>query len=175
MNLPAVLSELQSFLRAVHRPCAVIGGHALHAYGSTRHTNDLDVLTIAEARAPLVAFLEGRGYETLHVSDGFSNHLHRDPAMGRVDVVYVDATTSERIFASARPATLAGVEVLVPRPEHLAAMKIHAMKNDPTRRFRELADIQILAGLPGVDLDEIRSYFERAGLQEDWDELRAAL
>ena len=101
--------------------------------------------------------------------------LRQKVAMGRVDVVYVDATTSERIFASARPATLAGVAVLVPRPEHLAAMKIHAMKNDPTRRFRELADIQLLAGLPGVDLDEIRSYFERAGLKEDWDELRAAL
>jgi hypothetical protein len=59
----------------------------------------------------------------------------------------------------------------VPRPEHLAAMKVQAMKNDPRRRLRELADIQFLLGLPGVDAREIRGYFERAGLLDRYDEL----
>jgi hypothetical protein len=60
----------------------------------------------------------------------------------------------------------------VPRPEHLAAMKIHAMKNDPSRTFQELADIQYLLRLPGVDELEIRGYFEKSGLLEKFDELK---
>jgi hypothetical protein len=175
VNLPAVLTDLQVFLGAAGWPCAVVGAVSLHAYGSTRQTNDLDLLTIADARNELVPFLESRGYETLHVSEGYSNHLHPDPALGRVDVVYVDATTCERIFAAARPARIAGVSALVPKPEHLAAMKVHALKNDPSRRFRDLADVQFLAGLPGVDREEIRGYFERAGMKESWDELEASL
>jgi hypothetical protein len=42
-----------------------------------------------------------------------------------------------------------GTTLLVPRPEHLAAMKVQAMKNDPSRTFQDLADIQALLSLPG--------------------------
>jgi hypothetical protein len=31
--------------------------------------------------------------------------------------------------------------VLVPRPEHLVAMKVHALANAPERVYKELADI----------------------------------
>jgi hypothetical protein len=40
-----------------------------------------------------------------------------------------------------------GISVPVVRPEHLIALKIFAMKNDPERTFREIADIQELLNL----------------------------
>ena len=43
-------------------------------------------------------------------------------------------------------------------------MKVQAMKNDPSRTFRDLADIQALLELPGVDENEVRGYFQRHGL-----------
>jgi hypothetical protein len=61
--------------------------------------------------------------------------------------------------------------VPVPKPEHLAAMKVHAIKNDPARRHQELADIRFLMSLPGVDRGEIRRYFESSGLGELYDDL----
>jgi hypothetical protein len=61
--------------------------------------------------------------------------------------------------------------VPVPRAEHLAAMKVHAMKNDPSRTLQEMADIQFLLRLPGVDIEEIRGYFERSGLLERYHEI----
>jgi hypothetical protein len=70
---------------------------------------------------------------------------------------------------------LGGVTVSVPKPEHLAAMKVHAMKNDPNRTFREMADIQVFATLPGVDRQEIRRYFDAAGLMERFHELERSL
>jgi len=50
------------------------------------------------------------------------------------------------------------------RAEHLAAMKIFAIKNDPTRKLAELGDIRFLLAVPGVDRDEIRGHFEKHGL-----------
>jgi hypothetical protein len=66
-------------------------------------------------------------------------------------------------------------EVPVPRPEHLAAMKVHAMKNDPERTFQELSDIRYLMSLSGVDRLEIRKYFEDAGLRDRYDEIERSL
>ena len=51
-------------------------------------------------------------------------------------------------------------------------MKVHAMKHDPARTLQELADIRLLLGLPGVDEDEVRGYFERAGLRDRFDALK---
>ena len=109
---------------------------ALHTYGYSRATNDVDLLVGRDAQDRLIAFLEKRGFETLHRSDGYSSHLHANPDLGRLDVIYVDEDTRGKMFAEARPASL-------------AAMKIHAMKNDPSRAFQEMADIQFLMRLPG--------------------------
>ncbi len=54
-------------------------------------------------------------------------------------------------------------------------MKVLAMKNDSTRRFQELADIQFLLGLPSVDIELVKTHFERYGLVKDFDELRKGL
>lgn len=175
MNLSAVLGDVGGFLDRERIPFAVIGALALHAYGYSRATNDVDLLVGESAQGRLVVYLEKRGFETLHRTTGYSNHLHPDPALGRLDVVYVDATTSGKIFAEVRRAELGGMSVAVPKPEHLAAMKVHAMKNDPDRTFREMADIQVLAKLPGVDRREIRKYFEDAGLMERFRELERSL
>ena len=56
---------------------------------------------MSAAQAPLVDFLEALGYETLHVSAGYSNHQHADADWGGVDVIYVDEETAARSFPPA--------------------------------------------------------------------------
>ena len=73
---------------------------ALHAYGLTRATRHLDFVTESSAQQPLIAFLHSLSYETLHISSGYSNHLHRDLTMGRLDFVYVSGETNELLFES---------------------------------------------------------------------------
>jgi hypothetical protein len=107
---------------------------------------------------------------------GYSNHLHPDPDMGRVDLIYVDAETADKLFRSPGATfQLGGHELRVPRAEHLAAMKVHAMKNDPGRRFQEMADIRFLLQLEGVDEEEVQGYFEEAGLRETFDEIKRSI
>lgn len=157
-------------------PRAVVGALALHAYGHSRATFDLDIVTVSTAQADLVGLLRELGYETLHVSAGYSSHQHVDADWGGVDVVYVDEETAALLFPSCpRRLRLGDREVPVPRAEHLAAMKVQAMRNDPSRLLADLADVQYLMGLPGTDRDEVRGYFEKAGLAEWYDRLLATL
>lgn len=72
------------------------------AWGMPRTTLDVDLVVPGEAQDGLVGFLESLGYETLHRSGGYSNHLHPDPDLGRVDVVYVRGETSRELLASRR-------------------------------------------------------------------------
>ncbi len=116
--------------------------------------------------------MEELGYATLHRSSGYSNHLHDEEALGRVDFVYVRGDTKEAVFDSARRVEgPGGRPVLVPKPEHLAAMKILAVKNDPDRKLQDLADVAAIARLPNVDLAEIEATFERHGMLALWREL----
>jgi len=134
----------------------------INASGVILHTN--------LGRAPLP---EAAIDQLRHVSAGYSNHLHAITALGGVDVVYVNGETSERLFAGCRTMPgPAGRSVPVPRPEHLAAMKIQAMKNDPRRTLGEMEDIRFILTLPGIDEAEVRGYFERAGLRHRYDELK---
>jgi hypothetical protein len=114
---------------------ALVGAFALSAYGLSRATQDLDLVVDAAARRDLVSLFESLGYETLYSAEGYSNHLHSLPRLGRVDCIYVAEPTATRLFQSATAAPLLGRTLRVPKPEHLAAMKVLAMKNDPNRTF----------------------------------------
>ena len=176
LDFERMLREVARFFEGERFNYAVIGAFALHAYGRSRATCDLDFVTEFQAQKSLIVFLEALGYETLHVSSGYSNHLHRNPAMGRLDFVYVSGNTGRQLFGSARKLLVLGeISVPVPRIEHLAAMKVQAMKNDPERTFQEMADILFLMQLPDVNRTEIRHYFEKLGLIDKYNEIQKIL
>jgi hypothetical protein len=170
-----VLAEITRFLSKLGIRHGMAGAVALHAHGLTRATRDLDFIVEERARAPLLAHLESIGYELLHESPGFSNHLHPEPRWGRLDFIYVEEPTAGNLFGrSTAMEIFPGLSALVPRPEHLAAMKVQAMKENPARTLQDLADIESLLALPGVDEQEIRRYFERHGLAAKFEQLKRA-
>ncbi len=172
MDVTRVLSVVRPFFEERGEPFAVVGGLALLAYGAPRATFDVDLLAPRGARDDLVPFLEARHFVTLRAEGGFSNHQHPDPALGRLDVIYVSGTTAEAVFAGCAGRTIApGTVVPVPRPEHLAAMKVQAFARDRTR-YSDLADLQFLLSLPGIDQQQARGYFESAGLSDYYGQLR---
>lgn len=176
MDFGRVIGTITDFLDKKGVRYAVIGGVALASYGLPRSTQDVDLVVEASGQDAVIQFLESLGYQTLHRSTGYSNHSHSDPLWGRVDFVYVGEETSRKLFAESRISQgLGGHSIPLPKPEHLAALKVLAMKNDPSRAFQDLADIRFLLTLPGVDRLEIRSYFERYGMQERLDELEKTL
>ena len=166
------LDLVERFLTERGCRSAVIGGIALAAYGHARMTLDLDLVTDAAAQETLIPFMESQGFETLHRSPGYSNHRHPDRNRGRVDFMYVRGDTAAKLFASAKALPgPGGRSILVPKPEHLIAMKVQAIKDDPERTWQDLVDIAYLLRLEGVNRDDVRRYFEAAGLMDRWHEL----
>jgi hypothetical protein len=176
MDFVKVVGAIAEYLEREGARFALAGAFALHAYGLSRATTDLDFVMESDVRARFVAFMEQQGYVTTHESEGYSTHVHPEPEKGRVDVVYVSGETARLMFESARASLRFGErDIPVPKPEHLSAMKIQAMLNDPGRSWQEMADIRFLLLLPAVDREEIRGYFEKAGLGEKFDEIRRSL
>jgi hypothetical protein len=171
VDFAAELAVLAAELERQKRRWAVVGGVALAALGMPRTTLDLDLVLDAVAQDSMVEFLEREGFATLHRSPGYSNHLHPDQRRGRVDLVYVRGETADKLFSGLREVAGPGRAVPVPRPEHLAAMKVLAMKNDPARTYQELADIRFLLLLPQVDRELVRQHFARHGVEGRFDEL----
>ena len=166
MDFAKVLVLVAGFFKEMGRPFAVIGALGLAARGFSRATFDVDIVAPAEIQDDLVAFLEGQGYATEYRSTGYSNHAHPDRDLGRLDVVYVRGETAEKIFAGVSVEEgPGGVKIPVPRPEHIAAMKIFAIKNNPQRVLQDLEDVRQIMGFQGIDRDEIVAYFKKNGLE----------
>ncbi len=176
MDFAGVLDRVDAFLTARGWRFALAGGVALAVYGNPRLTLDLDLVTEAESQDALVEWMESCGYATLYRSSGFSNHLHANREWGRVDFIYVRDATATRLFAGVEVVPgPGGRPVPLPRKEHLIAMKVQAMKNDPTRALQEMADVAYLLKLEGTNREEARDYFGKSGLMDRWEELSRGL
>ncbi len=139
MEIAAAVGEVRGFFDREGIPFAIVGALALHTYGYSRATNDVDLLVGRDAQDRLIAFLERRGFETLHRSDGYSNHLHANPDLGRLDVIYVDEDTRGKMFAEARPASLADIQFLMRLPGvDRGQIREYFERSGQVERFHEL-------------------------------------
>ena len=170
MQFDEVLRTFSGFFEREKIRYAVAGGLAIHAWGRSRTTQDIDFAVEGSAQERIIRYAESIGYATLHASEGYSNHEHPDEAFGRVDLLYLYGTTAARVFDDAAHRLVAGeTQAPVPRPEHLIAMKVQAIKNAPGRVSIDVPDIEYLLTLPGIDHGAVRDYFERAGLLRIFD------
>jgi hypothetical protein len=167
MDFAAVLRTFGEFFERERIRYAVIGGVAITAWGRARATKDLDFATEANQQARVVGFAESIGYETLYISESFSNHVHPDPTFGRVDLMYLRGLTAEKVFAMTIEKPLLDDRSLpVASAEHLAMMKGLAMRQDQDRVRFEGEDVRVLLKVEGVDIEAVREYYRHIGMLE---------
>jgi len=172
LNIKTIFRTLTDFFKKEEIDYALVGAFALKAYGYLRATQDVDFLVRSAHQNKIIAYLESLGYETIYRSAVYSNHVHPLANLGRIDFIYVEEETANIIFSETKSLLLLDdISVPVVRPEHLIALKVFAMKNDPDRSLREMADLQYLLKLPGLDSEEIQGYFEKYGQMEKYVEL----
>jgi hypothetical protein len=165
MQFDVVLRTFADFFEAEGIRYALIGGLAVHAWGRVRPTKDADFAVDRVNQQRAIAFAESIGYETTHVSLGFSNHEHHDADWGHVDFMYLAGQTADRVLGSAVFKEFLPDRILpVASAEHLAMMKAVAMKNFPHRALYEGEDVRTLLDVPGIDRAAVRDYFDRHGL-----------
>jgi len=167
-----VIQLLIDFFNTHQMDHALIGGFALKVYGYLRATQDVDFVVRQEDQAKIIEFLGSLGFETLYRSTGYSNHRHALSGLGQIDFVYIKGETATTIFSNVkRFSVLRNVDLPVVSPIHLVALKIFTIKNDPSRRLREMADIEHLMTLPEIKTEEVKAYFEKHGLLKDFYEI----
>ena len=69
MTLKNQFKILIEFFNRDHLDYAIVGGYALHAYGYTRATRDVDFITQFEYQDKIIKYLESIGFETLNKSE----------------------------------------------------------------------------------------------------------
>ncbi|MEK7397025.1 MAG: hypothetical protein AAB116_08820 [Candidatus Poribacteria bacterium] len=171
MTIKEQFKLLTIFFERENLDYAVIGAFALYAYGYTRTTKDVDFITRIEYQKRIIEYLESLGFKTLNCSEGFSNHLH--PLGGiRVDLVYVSGETANIIFeATKKKLILENLELPVVNLEHLIAMKLFAIQNEPGRKYKELADIKEIFQITNLDRDTIQVLFKKYKMEEYYNEI----
>jgi hypothetical protein len=171
MGLREIFEAMVDFFNRERMEYAVIGAFSLHAFGYVRATRDIDFITRLAYQKSIVKFLVSLGFETLQRTDAFSNHVH-PVGNARIDIMYVENETAEKIFSSTQRSLLfEKLELPVVSPEHLIALKLFAAHSDSSRKFREFSDIQEVMKRTRVDRTVVRNYFKKYGFEDMYEEI----
>ncbi len=144
MDLRAVLIEIHTALHNASIDHALIGGLALAAHHCERATVDLDLLADAARADDVDEILVARGYACLHRSENVANYASEKPERGRVDFLFALRSYGRAILARAQEVEVLGLQLRVVDAADLIGLKAQSSSNDPTRRRRDLADIERL-------------------------------
>lgn len=123
----------------------LIGGNAVILLGVVRNTLDIDLLVRDSDRSRWLDLLRDLKFRLYYGTDAFAQFEPSGERQVSVDLMFVDPNTWTKLATEPRIAILAGVEIPLPKPEHMVALKLHAASS-PNRSTPETdwADIRRL-------------------------------
>jgi hypothetical protein len=162
------IEEIIATLNSVGASFALIGGLALASHKVVRATQDIDLLTEAEAAAQIHQEMGRLGYKCLHRSADVANYLRGDE---RVDFLFASRPIARGLLSGAAERKTSFGTLRVISPEGMIAFKLQGIVNNP-RRTQDLEDIKALlrANRETLNLSEVREYFrlfDRESLLDD--------
>lgn len=140
-------------------PLLLAGGWAVNSYGFSRNTLDVDWVWARSRLQEAITLMSDLGFDA--VSDGMATRFRyrRDFAFPAIDLIWVNDETFARMIGEIDP----GLGVRLVNFEGLIAMKLHALKDDESRKGRDLRDLQeLLAKHPGrIPEHDLRAMCEK--------------
>lgn len=143
-------------------PSLLIGGHAMILLGYIRNTVDLDLLVPERARSRWLDLMRDLGYRFFH---GVSAFAQFEPGVADalpVDLMFVEQATWDKLVQGAKEMDLGGEQILLPRPEYLVALKLHAASSATRSK-------------PAVDWEDIRQIVRICALDPNEESFRAII
>ncbi len=152
----------------------LIGGRSLEAHGYVRNTKDVDFLIASESIPEMERLLKAVGYSKITETPIFSRWKHSSLGAEDVDVMFVNPTTFATLSQDTVTLQIGSAQLKVPSIPGIAALKLHAIKNNPDRFAKDSADIITLLDLnPGVLTDDdLRLLCDKFGTPEIWVKLQ---
>lgn len=153
MNYPTVFDLIACEFKKAGVVYALVGGFAVNAHHVARQTADVDLLIAADDLKKAGEVLEASGYRKAAVADVVARFEGDGKRQMDIDLLLVDPETLRQVCEDGKLIKIAGNEFLVPSLRHLIAMKIHAIKSDPSKRWaKDLPDIVSLMKKNGLSL-----------------------
>lgn len=149
-----LFKQVSRLSRELDLPLLVIGGHAVNAYGYSRTTLDVDFLVAVESFNKWRPALESIGYVWKGQTDTFArmDPPETTPPSFPIDLMFVSGETFDKLHGDKLDLPFGDAVLPVPKPIHLIALKLHAMKNaERFKRGKDLPDILNLISNCGID------------------------
>ena len=152
-TLKELLYYVSNHLREKDIDHALIGGLAVALHGYPRATVDVDLLVRDEDRVALVETLTAAGFTCEEVNDEMAHFS----GLGTVDCLFAHRETSLQMLENAKPIDQSTVDIL--EVEDIIGLKIQAYANDPSRQWKDQADIaELMRANPELDRLRILGY-----------------
>lgn len=141
MKYHTVFNLLADVFRKSGIRSILIGGFAVNYYRVTRQTIDVDFLITKDDFNKIINLLESEGYKKDEEREIFARLKGSLPYMMDIDFMFIDESTFDKIIDNGKEIEIAGEKFIVPSIKHLIALKLHAIKNNSERRYKDLIDI----------------------------------
>jgi len=178
MNNRSVIELVSTEFKKKKIPCVLIGGFALGFHKFQRTTMDIDFM-ISEVDLKLAQeTLVNVGYKPYEKGEGlFVRFKSNSEELMDLDLVLVEPETLKEIMNQGIRGKVGNLELIVPKLEHLIAMKLHAIKNNPHRELNDLLDIVSLMRNNDIDprSNKIKELCLKFGTAEVYEKIIRAL
>lgn len=175
MEFKLVLEKLLGEFEQYGIRYALMGGFAMGLWGVGRATVDIDFLVLRDDADKVEAIMHRLGYECRYRNENVAQYLSPLKIFGEIDYIFAFRPPSRKMLETAETRTVFNdvLSIRVLRPEDIIAMKMQAIKNDPTRRETDLADIRALAEMHKTEMDFmlIDQYVKLLDMEELWKEI----
>ncbi len=116
-------------------PFLLIGGHAVNVYGVQRQTGDIDLIVKSSQRKAWEDLFLKIRYQSDQSDSRFIRYRPDTIAAWPIDLMLVDDETFTKLYSESRVTDLGVIAVKVVSPQHLIALKLHALKVYQEHRY----------------------------------------
>ncbi len=118
--------------------------------------------------------LAKHGYEELRRFPATARLRHHSLLLPDVDFMLLDRSTMQQLLVTGQQIEIQGATYLIPSVINLITMKMHALKNNSNREWKDLPDIGWLCIMNRVDVESepFHSLIRRYGSIELHDKIR---
>ncbi len=141
MKSKSIFELIHEVLEKNKVPAVLIGGFAVNAHKYSRQTVDIDFLITDEDYDRIAADFKNMGFGEVDRQKLCARLQAPFPHSWKVDIVFADKDTTEKIMKEGKEVKISGVIFKIPSLPHLIALKLHAIKQEPRRELKDLQDI----------------------------------
>lgn len=164
------VSKVAKALNVLEHPPILVGGWAVNLLGVVRQTIDFDIMILEDDFSMVKEVFQCTTYKLLAHTSLYARFESKTATVTLIDTLFANQRTYRILSDSSKKINVCGETFLLPKPEHIIAMKLHAVKHG--EKIRGGKDFQDIIDLIAANkLDRHSSDFKELCLKYGNDEI----